>query len=119
MCPSHAGQREIAQEINIRLRSAVGERKQWSADGETDGTESERNAAAEPQTEASANADQQMQLVTKARLIVVKKGARGIDADSVRLQCRDWSARTSLQIAREAGLTQNRRFDALSNRSAR
>ena len=34
------------------LRSAVGERKQWSADGETDGTESERNAAAEPQTEA-------------------------------------------------------------------
>src|SRR5665213_2418479 len=34
------------------LRSAVGERKQWSADGETAGTESERNAAAEPQTEA-------------------------------------------------------------------
>ena len=68
MCPSHAGQREIAQEINIRLRSAVGERKQWSADGETDGTESERNAAAEPQTEASANADNRMQLVTRARL---------------------------------------------------
>ena len=55
-------------EINIRLRSAVGERKQWSADGETDGTESERNAAAEPQTEAPANADNQMQLVTRARL---------------------------------------------------
>jgi hypothetical protein len=35
-----------------RLRTAVGERKQWSADGETAGTESERNAAAEPQTEA-------------------------------------------------------------------
>ena len=35
-----------------RLRSAVGERKQWSGDGETAGTESERNAAAEPQTEA-------------------------------------------------------------------
>ena len=34
------------------LRSAVGERKQGSADGETAGTESERNAAAEPQTEA-------------------------------------------------------------------
>jgi hypothetical protein len=36
----------------MRLRSAVGERKQWSIDGETAGTESERNAAAEPQTEA-------------------------------------------------------------------
>ena len=35
-----------------RLRSAVGERKQWSGDGETAGTESERNAAAKPQTEA-------------------------------------------------------------------
>jgi hypothetical protein len=34
------------------LRSAVGERKQWSADEETAGTKSERNAAAEPQTEA-------------------------------------------------------------------
>jgi len=34
------------------LRSAVGERGKWSADGETAGTESERNAAAEPQTEA-------------------------------------------------------------------
>jgi hypothetical protein len=52
----------------IRLRSAVGERKQWSAGGETAGTEPERNAAAEPQTEASANADNQMQLVTRARL---------------------------------------------------
>jgi hypothetical protein len=59
---------EMTQEIKIRLRSAVGERKQWSANGETAGTESERNAAAEPQTEASANADRQMQLVTKARL---------------------------------------------------
>jgi hypothetical protein len=68
MCQSHAGQREMAQEITIRLRSAVGERKQWSADGETDGTESERNAAAEPQAEAPANADNQMQLVTRARL---------------------------------------------------
>jgi len=36
----------------IWLRSADGEREQWSADGETAGTESERNAAAEPQTEA-------------------------------------------------------------------
>jgi hypothetical protein len=34
------------------LRSAVGEREEWSAAGETAGTESERNAAAEPQTEA-------------------------------------------------------------------
>ena len=38
--------------MSIRLRSAVGEREQWSGDGETAGTESERNAAAEPQTEA-------------------------------------------------------------------
>jgi len=58
--PSHDGQREIAQEIEIRLRSAVGERKQWSTGGETAGTEPERNADAEPQTEASANADDQM-----------------------------------------------------------
>jgi len=36
----------------MKFRSAVGE----------------RNAAAEPQTEASANADHQMQLVTRARL---------------------------------------------------
>ena len=36
----------------VTLRSAVGERKQWSAGGETAGTEPERNAAAEPQTEA-------------------------------------------------------------------
>ena len=35
-----------------RLRSAVGERVNWSAGGETAGTEPERNAAAEPQTEA-------------------------------------------------------------------
>ena len=34
------------------LRSAVGERKQWSEGGETAGTEPEHNAAAEPQTEA-------------------------------------------------------------------
>jgi hypothetical protein len=33
------------------LRSAVGERRKWSAGGETAGTEPERNAAAEPQTE--------------------------------------------------------------------
>jgi hypothetical protein len=37
----------------LRLRSAVGERKKWSAGGETAGTEPERNAAAEPQTEAA------------------------------------------------------------------
>ena len=30
----------------------VGEREKWSGNGETAGTESERNAAAEPQTEA-------------------------------------------------------------------
>ena len=35
-----------------QLRSAVGEREKWSGDGETAGTESERNTAAEPQTEA-------------------------------------------------------------------
>jgi len=35
-----------------RLRSVVGEREEWSADGETAGTKPERNAAAEPQTEA-------------------------------------------------------------------
>ena len=35
-----------------RLRSAVGERGKWSEGGETAGTELERNAAAEPQTEA-------------------------------------------------------------------
>jgi hypothetical protein len=40
------------QWVLIWLRSAVGERKQWSADRVTAGTESERNAAAEPQTEA-------------------------------------------------------------------
>jgi len=34
------------------LRSAVGEPEKWSADGETAGTKPERNAAAEPQTEA-------------------------------------------------------------------
>jgi hypothetical protein len=67
-CSNHARQCEIGQQLNNWLRSAVGERKQWSADGETAGTESERNAAAEPQTEASANADHQIQLVTRARL---------------------------------------------------
>jgi len=35
-----------------RLRSAVSEREKWSEDGETAGTKPERNAAAEPQTEA-------------------------------------------------------------------
>ena len=35
----------------MRLRSAVGERKKCSAGGETAGTEPERNAVAEPQTE--------------------------------------------------------------------
>ena len=34
------------------FRSAVGGQEQWSADGETAGTKSERNAAAEPQTES-------------------------------------------------------------------
>jgi hypothetical protein len=87
MCPSHAGQREMAQEINIRLRSAVGERKQWSADGETDGTEPERNAAAEPQTEAPANADNQMKLVTRARL-----------ATSEAQQTARWSRRSKFSV---------------------
>jgi hypothetical protein len=36
----------------MQLRSAVGEREKWSADEVTAGTEPERNAAAEPQTEA-------------------------------------------------------------------
>ena len=36
----------------MRLRSAVGERRKWSGDGETAGTKAERNTAAEPQTEA-------------------------------------------------------------------
>jgi hypothetical protein len=36
----------------IWLRSVVGEREKWSAGGETAGTKPERNAAAEPQTEA-------------------------------------------------------------------
>jgi hypothetical protein len=58
----------MAHQLKNRLRSAVGGRKQWSADGETAGTKPERNAAAEPQTEAPANADNQMQLVTRARL---------------------------------------------------
>jgi hypothetical protein len=40
----------------MRLWSAVGERKKWSGGGETAGTKSERNAAAEPQTEAAASA---------------------------------------------------------------
>ena len=35
-----------------RLRSAVGEQKKWSAGVVTAGTKPERNAAAEPQTEA-------------------------------------------------------------------
>ena len=43
----------------IRLRSAVGERKLWSGDGETAGTESARNAAAEPQTEGCRCCGQQ------------------------------------------------------------
>ena len=40
---------------------------------ETAGTE--RNAAAEPQTEAPANADNQMQLVTRARLALKRSDA--------------------------------------------
>jgi hypothetical protein len=36
----------------IWLRSVVGEREKWSAGGETAGTKPERNAVAEPQTEA-------------------------------------------------------------------
>jgi len=39
------------------LRSAVGEREKWSAGGETAGTEPERNAAAEPPTEACRRCD--------------------------------------------------------------
>jgi hypothetical protein len=35
------------------LRSVDGEREKWSVGGETAGTEPERNAAAEPETEAS------------------------------------------------------------------
>lgn len=42
----------MAQTFTPFDTAAVGERKQWSGDGETAGTESERNAAAEPQTEA-------------------------------------------------------------------
>jgi hypothetical protein len=73
--------------FGLWLRSAVGERKQWSADGETDGTESERNAAAEPQTEAPANADNQMQLVTRARL-----------ATSEAQQAAPWSRRLKVLV---------------------
>ena len=38
--------------LSFLLRSAVGEQKKWSADVVTAGTKPERNAAAEPQTEA-------------------------------------------------------------------
>jgi hypothetical protein len=37
----------------IWLRFVVSEREKWSAGGEMAGTKPERNAAAEPQTEAS------------------------------------------------------------------
>jgi len=50
------------------LRSAVGERKKWSADEETAGTEPERNAAAEPQTEARRSCGPGHALVTRARV---------------------------------------------------
>ena len=51
-----------------RLRPVVGERKQWSGDGETDGTETERNAAAESQTEARRFFGTLLLLVTSACL---------------------------------------------------
>jgi len=52
-----------------RLRSAVGEREKWSGDGETAGTKAERNAAAEPQTEARRCCGQHpLLLVTSARI---------------------------------------------------
>jgi len=53
---------------SVWLRSAGGERKKWSAGKVTAGTEPERNAAAEPQTEAGRSCGKlQMPLVTRAR----------------------------------------------------
>jgi hypothetical protein len=59
-----------------RLRSAVGEREKWSGDGETAGTKAERNAAAEPQTEARRCCGQHpLPLVTSARFCGVERAS--------------------------------------------
>ena len=114
MCPSHAGQREMAQEIKIRLRSAVGGRKQWSADGETAGTE--RNAAAEPQTEAPANADNQMQLVTRARLATseAEQSALWSRRSKVSVGQPLSGARANLAVCEQLGMDDGRRCGSVS-----
>jgi hypothetical protein len=56
----------------ISLRSAVGERKQWSGGGETAGTD--RNAAAEPQTEARTFCSFQMSTNGQAGCDVGRSG---------------------------------------------
>ena len=66
-----------------KLRSAVGERKQWSVGGETAGTEPERNAAAEPQTEARRLCGTSRMLARDERAIcgVERASSRGIRGD--------------------------------------
>jgi len=65
-----------------RLRSAVGEREKWSGDGETAGTKAERNAAAEPQTEARRCCGQHpLLLVTSAGLRSGTASSRGRRGD--------------------------------------
>ena len=56
--------------MSIRLRSAVGERKQCNGGGETAGTESERNAAAEPQTEARRSCGTSRMLARDERAVL-------------------------------------------------
>jgi len=73
---------QIAQRVLTRLRSAVGERGKWSGErrGAHSESQPERNAAAEPQTEAGRSCGTlQMPLVTRARF--AKWNGRGREGD--------------------------------------
>ena len=59
------------------LWSAVGERRKWSGGGETAGTQTERNAAAEPQTEARRICGQSIAARDERAVCEVERAARG------------------------------------------
>jgi hypothetical protein len=64
--------------ILMRLQSAVGERRKWSEGGETSGTRLERNAAADPQTEARRFCGiESIPFVTSARFAEWNERGRG------------------------------------------
>ena len=70
----------------MRLRSVVGERRKWSAVGETAGTQTERNAVAEPQTEASRICGQS--IAARDERVVLRSGTGVVErATGRRVAC--------------------------------